>query len=94
MTTPTIRSIDNGGEGRLIVRVIAVANARTYEVQWQLVGANGTPGPWTSAGLYQNSRGMDVTGLTPGAMYNFQVRAVGGSTGYSQWCDVVGHRSL
>ena len=59
-----------------------------------VVGAGGAPGPWTTAGLYQNSRAMDLVGLTPGAMYNFQIRAVGGSAGYSQWSNPVGHRSL
>ena len=94
LATPTILKIDNSGDGSLTLRVKPSANARTYEVQSQLVVAGGAPGPWTSAGLFQNSRAMEVTGLTPGAMYNFQVRAVGGSTGYSQWSDAVGHRSL
>ncbi len=37
---------------------------------------------------------MPVSGLTPGGMYLFQVRAVGGSTGYSDWSDPVSHMSL
>ena len=33
-------------------------------------------------------------GLIPGGTYNFRVRAVGGSTGYSEWSNPVGHMSL
>jgi hypothetical protein len=33
-------------------------------------------------------------GLTPGTTYSLQVRAVGGSTGYSDWSDAVSHMSL
>ena len=51
-------------------------------------------GDWASAGLFQNSRGLIVTGLTSGTMYAFQVRAVGGSTGQSDWSNPVGHMSL
>jgi hypothetical protein len=32
-----------------------------------------------------------VAGLIPGSIYSMQVRAVGGSTGYSDWSDPVSH---
>ncbi len=54
----------------------------------------GAVGEWVSAGMYQSTRGMTVTGLTPGSTYNFRVRAVGGSTGYSERSNPVGHMSL
>ncbi|MEP6821843.1 MAG: fibronectin type III domain-containing protein [Chthoniobacterales bacterium] len=41
-----------------------------------------------------STREMVVSGLTPGQMYNFQVRAMGGSTGQSDWSDAVSHMSL
>ena len=50
--------------------------------------------PWQSGGLFTNSRSIPVNGLTPGANYNFQVRAIGGATGYSDWSDPVGHVSM
>ena len=37
---------------------------------------------------------MVVNGLTPGVVYTFQVRAVGGSTGYSEWSDPVSHMAI
>lgn len=98
LDTPTIIGIDNSGSGQLSWRVTPVANSRLYEAQSQTMpntatGA-GALGEWVSAGMYQSTRGMAVTGLTPGGTYNFCVRAVGGSTGYSEWSNPVGHMSL
>jgi hypothetical protein len=53
------------------------------------VGAGNAPGPWQTAGLFTNSRSVSITGLTPGTTYEFQVRAVGGSSGYSDWSNPV-----
>ena len=41
-----------------------------------------------------NSRSMPLNGLTPGTQYQVQVRAIGGSTGYSDWSDTVSHMSM
>ena len=75
-------------------RVTRIKNAKNYEVRYALVDGNGAPGPWQSGGIHSSSRGQLVNGLTPGAMYQFQVRAVGGSTGYSDWSQTVSERSL
>jgi hypothetical protein len=91
---PTIKEISNGMSGQLVVRVTPVANAKCYEVRHALIGTNGAPGAWQDSGLFTNSRAMAVGGLTPGGNYQFQVRAVGGSTGYSDWSDPVSHMSL
>ena len=80
LAAPGIGDIQNVGAGRLRLVIGPVANARMYEVQ----SKSGT-GDWMSAGLYQNSRGLVVTGLTPGTTHTFQVRALGGSTGASEW---------
>lgn len=88
--TPAIQSIKNEGAGVLGLKVKAVPHARTYEVQGKAEG----DAAYKSMGLYSSTRGMNVTGLTPGAMYTFEVRAVGGNNGYSQWSDPVSHRSL
>ena len=86
---PLIQKVLNEGSGQLKLMVGAVRNARTYEVQTQAAG-----GAWQSAGAFASTRGMVVTGLTPGVMYALRVRAVGGSTGYSPWSDAVSHMSL
>jgi chitodextrinase len=44
-----------------------------------------------SAGLYTQARRIEIDGLTPGTVYTMQVRAVGGSVGYSDWSDAVTH---
>ncbi len=91
---PTIKDIRNGNTTQLIVSVTPVDNAKAYEGRYALAPAGGMQGPYQSAGLFTNSRAMVVPGLTPGANYVFQFRAIGGSTGYSDWSDPVGHMSM
>ena len=94
LDAPAILGIDNGNSGQLLVKVKPVANAKCYEGRYAAIGTGGAPGPWQSAGLFTNSRSMPVNGLTPGTMYTFQFRAIGGSTGYSDWSDPSSHMSL
>lgn len=94
LTPPTIKDILNGMSCQLILRVGRIDNAKAYEVRYALIGPGGAPGPWQAGGLFTSSRAMPVGGLTPGGNYQFQVRAVGGSTGYSDWSDPVSHMSL
>lgn len=94
LSAPTIKELINGMSGQLVVRVTPVANTKCYEVRHALIGPDGAPGPWLASRLFTNSRNMAVNGLTPGGNYQFQVRAVGGSTGYSDWSDPVSHMSL
>ncbi len=91
---PTIKDILNGNSAQLILRVTAIANASNYEVRSAALGTGGTPGPWQNGGIFGNSRSMPVNNLTPGTNYTFQVRAIGGSTGYSDWSDAVQHMSM
>ena len=94
LAAPAIRAILNGNSGQLLTTVGPIANAKCYEGRYAAIGAGGAPGPWQNAGLFTNSRSMPVNGLTPGTMYTFQFRAVGGSTGYSDWSDPSSHMSL
>jgi hypothetical protein len=41
--------------------------------------------PWQEAGIYTQARRIVLMGLTPGTVYFVRVRAIGGSTGYSEW---------
>ncbi len=90
LATPAITKIDNTGEGSLTLRVKPSPNARMYEVQKKADGE----ADYSAAGMFASTRGMEVTGLTPGTRYTFRVRAMGGSTGQSDWSDPVSHRSL
>ena len=94
LAQPTIKDILNGMSCQLLVRVGPIANAKCYEVRYALIGLGGALGPWQGGGLHTSSRSMSIVGLTPGGNYQFQVRAIGGSTGYSDWSDPVSHMSL
>lgn len=93
LDAPAILSLDNGNTGQLLIKVTPIANAKAYEVRYAAV-TGGTPGAWQNGGLYTNSRSMPLNGLTPGTQYQVQVRAIGGSTGYSDWSDSVSHMSM
>lgn len=86
LSKPAIVNIDNFATTQLMVRTVPVTNARSYEVRTRV----GTQ-DWQNAGVYTKARGMVLADLTPGAMYEVQVRAVGGTTGYSDWSDPVSH---
>jgi hypothetical protein len=88
---PAIANIDFGNTTQLVIRVTPVERARCYEVEAAAIGAGGVAEAWRRVGLYTNSRAITVTGLTPLTTYVFQVRAVGGSTGCSDWSDAVSH---
>jgi len=94
LIAPSIKAILNGMSTQLILRLTAVPNAKCYEVRYALISPGGAPGPYQTGGLHTNSRNIAINDLTPGGNYQFQVRAVGGSTGYSDWSDPVSHRCL
>ncbi len=86
---PSIVSVDRGNSSELVLKVTPIARAKCYELRSAAGGAGNAPGSWQTAGLFTNSRSMTVAGLVPGTTYSFQVRAVGGSTGYSDWSNPV-----
>ena len=51
-------------------------------------------GPWVTVVTSSKGRGIILPGLVPGTMYDVQVRAIGGSTGYSDWSDPVSHMCM
>jgi hypothetical protein len=89
LETPGILALVNGNSTQLIVRGLGVDNARSYEAQIKV--GNGAYQP---AGTYPAARRMVLTGLVPGQVYTVQIRAVGGSTGYSDWSDPVSHMAM
>jgi len=89
VANPSILSVDPGNSAELALKVTPIARAKCYEVRSAAVGAGNAPGPWQTAGLFTSSRSMRISGLTPGTTYVFQVRAVGGSAGHSDWSNPV-----
>ncbi len=91
LASPSIIDVDFGNSTELVLKVTPIERAKCYEVRSAAVGAGNAPGPWQAAGLFTNSRSMTITGLVPGTTYMFLVRAVGGSTGSSDWSNPVSH---
>lgn len=89
LVKPWILKVLNNGTGQLTLRVTPIANARNYQVQLQVGG-----GEWQEAGIFPQARRMVLANLTPGTIYNIRVRALGGSTGYSEWSPVTSRMSL
>jgi hypothetical protein len=85
LVSPSILSVDFGNSGELVLKITPIARARCYEVRMAAVGSGNAPGPWQDMGLFTNSQSITIAELIPGTTYVFQVRAVGGSTGYSDW---------
>lgn len=89
LTAPVIDRVENLQSTQLALRLQAVPTARAYEVRLSFAS-----GQWTTAGIYTQSRKIVLTNLTPGTVYTIQARAIGGSTGSSDWSDPVSHMSL
>jgi hypothetical protein len=86
---PVIQKMLNERSGRITLRVKPIANARNYQVQIQ-VGDGG----WQEAGIFPKARRIEVQNLMPGTVYKIRVRALGGSTDYSDWSPVTSRMSL
>jgi hypothetical protein len=86
---PAVRAIQNVMSGMLLVRVGPLRTARGYQVQIRI-----GDGPWQDAGIFPQARRIELTNLTPGTVYGIRVRAIGGSTGYSDWSMPTAHMSL
>lgn len=86
---PEILSISNPASGQLALRLKKIDTARAYEVRISH-GANG----WQNSGVFTQARKIVLSDLIPGTTYTVQVRAIGGSTGASDWSDPVSHMSL
>ena len=83
---PSIVSIINEATTTLTVQLQPLANARSYQVR-----ASATANSWLPTVDSTQARRIVLGNLTPGTTYTVQSRAVGGSTGYSDWSDPVSH---
>ena len=81
--------IRNGGTGQLLVRVSPVKNRNMYEGRIKIDGSD-----WLSSIFGSDSKNIAFEGLTPGQTYTIQVRALGGSTGESDWSDPSSHMAM
>jgi xanthine/CO dehydrogenase XdhC/CoxF family maturation factor len=93
LVKPVIVRINPGLSGEALVTVTADANARSFEVRVAEVDDQNVPGPFRPPVIRTGSRNMSVEELVPGKLCVFQVRAVGGLTGFSDWSDAVVQRA-
>lgn len=77
---PRILTTNNQHSAQLWLRLTRVPNANLYQVRWR-VGA----GEWVDGGIHPKARRLVLENLTPGTVYEIQVRALGGSTRYGEW---------
>jgi hypothetical protein len=89
LETPLILCILNKNSTQLVLRLRGVRTAKSYQVRFCV-----TPGVWQDGGTFTQSRRLVVRNLIPGTMYTVQARAVGGSSGYSDWSDPVSHMAM
>ncbi len=88
LPAPVIERLVPGQSGELLLSAKPVRNARGYERQMALVAADGVPGEFENLGFTKGARRLSTSGLTPGLRYAFRIRAMGGSTGQSDWSEV------
>ena len=90
---PPSFKVDNGpNSGQAVVRGKPVSGAASYFVRYAPIGPDGKTGTWAEVPATA-IRSVNVTGLTPGTNYAFQVRALG-RLGYTDWSDSITRISL
>lgn len=77
---PVLISLDNSVSTQLTVYLQPMTNAKAYQLQFCIGTA-----AWSEAGIFPSTRGVVIPNLTPGTVYTVRVRAIGGSTQYSDW---------
>lgn len=85
--TPEKIKVEQGASGVALVTVNKVLAAILYYVQI----CDGDPSDeaaWKTFDKFTGCRGMQVTGLQPGKIYHFRVRAFG-AAGYGPWSAIV-----
>ena len=72
----------NNGTTQALLQLVPVVNAKVYQVQLSTDGGK----TWFEAGIPSTqARRIVLAGLIPGTTYLVRARAVGGSTGASNW---------
>jgi Fibronectin type III domain len=78
--------------GQITAKGKSIPKARSYVLRYATIGPDGKPGTWTEIAL-TNPRKIQLTGLTPGTTYAFQIKALG-VLGFGEWSDVATRMSL
>jgi hypothetical protein len=78
---PTIIEISNLATTKFLVRLTPVLNAKAYNLRICVVSTVN----WQDAGIYTQARRIVIGNLVSGSTYQVIARAIGGSTGASEW---------
>lgn len=81
--------LTNGVSSQLVASVKPVKNTSLYEGR-----IKGATGDWLPSVFTGDSQHVIFESLTPGQNYTVQVRALGGSTGQSDWSDPSTHMCM
>jgi hypothetical protein len=76
-----INGLFNNGTTQVLLRLQAVVNAKSYQVQISLDGGK----TWVDSIVSPKANRIVIANLTPGTTYLVRARAIGGSTGASNW---------
>ncbi len=80
LDTPVILNVDNQATSKLFADLDSIANAAAYQVKVSTPQGEVLPTIEST-----RSRRIEVQNLVPGTVYTLRARAIGGSTGYSEW---------
>ncbi|HEY3663981.1 MAG TPA: fibronectin type III domain-containing protein [Chthoniobacterales bacterium] len=84
-------TVKNGAASQLVARLgHPVKHTNLYEGRASIDGGT----TWLPSVFTGDSRHIIFDGLTAGKIYTIQVRALGGSTGESDWSDPVSHMAM
>jgi hypothetical protein len=89
LAKPALTQALNVASTKIQLRVQAQRNVRSVKVQYRSAG-----GDWQDGGNFPNTKVVVVVNLTPGTLYDFRVQFIGGSTGASEWSDVISHMAI
>lgn len=77
----TVTGLFNNGSTQVLLRLQSVVNAKAYQVQTS--ADNGKT--WPDAVISPKANRIVILSLVPGTTYLVRARAIGGSTGASNW---------
>jgi hypothetical protein len=80
--------------GEMLLTLSTQSISRGCEIRVAEVDAEGTQGPFRPLQFSTTSRNIVIGDLTPGSLYIYQGRNVGGSTLYSDWSDLITQRAV
>ena len=86
LTKPEIGAPTNLESTKVQLHAKSQPNVRAVKAQFRVNG-----GAWQDGGNFNSTRQMVVENLTPGQVHDFRLQFLGGSTGASEWSDVVSH---